>query len=161
MSSIESRVASVIDGFVPDALLVRGRELPWVPSPVAGKSAKPLCFLRGGAGFVELLRMEPGVAMPPHRHAGPTHVFQLEGTRRLADGTIVGPGDYVHEPAGHVDTWEVVGDAPMVALVVVLGDVEELGPDGRIRGRATTTSRRAEYEAYCRESGLATHPLDA
>jgi quercetin dioxygenase-like cupin family protein len=105
--------------------------------------------------------MEPGVVMPPHRHTGPTHVFQLEGRRRLADGTIVGAGDYVHEPAGHVDAWEVIGDAPMVALVVVLGDVEDLAPDGRVGGCATTTSRRTEYEAYCRESGLRVLPLDA
>lgn len=145
----------------PDARVVRAEASPWVPSPVAGKSARPLCFLRGGAGFVELLRMEPGVAMPPHRHTGPTHVFQLEGRRRLADGRVLGPGDYVYEPAGHVDAWDVVGDAPMVALVVVLGDVEDLAPDGGVRGRATTASRRDEYEAYCRQRGLPIVLLDA
>ena len=145
----------------PDGLVARSAGLPWVPSPVPGKSAKPLCFLRDGGGFVELLRMEPGVAMPSHRHAGPAHVFQLEGLRKLADGTLLGPGDYAYEPAGHVDAWEVVGDVPMVALVVVLGDVEDLAPDGHVRGRATTASRRAEYEAHCIRNGLAPLRLDA
>ena len=143
-----------------DALLVRSAELPWVPSPVPGKDAKPLCFLRDGAGFVELLRMAAGVAMPPHRHTGATHVFQLEGQRRLADGTVLGPGDYVCEPPGHVDAWAVIGDVPMVALVVVLGDVEDLAPDGSVRGRATTASRRAEYEAYCWQRGLPVRALE-
>lgn len=141
-----------------DALLVRSVDLPWVPSPVPGKDAKPLCFLRGDAGFVELLRMAPGVVMPPHRHTGATHVFQLEGHRRLADGTVVGPGDYVCEPAGHVDAWTVVGDVTMVALVFVFGEVEDLAPGGNVRSRATTASRRAEYEAHCRQRGLP--PLD-
>jgi hypothetical protein len=72
----------------------------------------------------------------------------------LADGTVLGPGDYVCEPAGHVDAWVVTGDVPLVALVVVLGDVEDLGPDGSVRGRATTASRRAEYEMHCRRQGL-------
>lgn len=145
----------------PDGLVVRSSGMPWVPSPVPGKSARPLCFLRDGAGFVELLRMAPGVAMPSHRHTGPTHVFQLEGHRRLADGTMLGPGDYAFEPAGHVDAWEVTGDVPMVALVVVLGDVEDLAPDGGVRGRATTASRRAEYEAHCRGNGVDPLVLDA
>lgn len=157
-------VSSVLHPLVADApegLVVRSASLPWVPSPVPGKSARPLCFLRDGAGFVELLRMEPGVAMPPHRHTGPAHVLQLEGWRRLADGTVIGPGDYAYEPAGHVDAWEVIGDVAMVALVVVLGDVEDLAPDGRVRGRATTASRRAEYEAHCRCNGLDALALEA
>jgi hypothetical protein len=145
----------------PEALVVRSHALPWVPSPVTGKSARPLCFLRDGAGFVELLRMEPGIAMPPHRHTGPTHVYQLEGRRRLVDGTVLGPGDYVYEPAGHVDAWEVIGDVPMVALVVVLGDVEDLAPDGSVRGRATTASRRAEYEAHCQRQEMPLVALEA
>lgn len=144
----------------PDAFLSRSDELPWVPSPMAGKSAKPLCFLRGDAGFVELLRMAPGLAMLPHRHTGTTHVFQLEGHRRLADGTVLCPGDYVCEPPGHVDTWTIVGDTPMVALVVVFGEVEMLGLDGSVRGRATAASRRAEYEAHCRREGLPVRLLE-
>jgi len=135
------------------ARMHRDADIPWVPSPLRGKSSKPLRFLPGGAGFVELLRMEPGLSMPPHRHTGDTHVFHLRGTRRLASGEIVGPGDYVFEPAGNVDAWEVVGDEPLVAFAVVLGEVEFLDADGGVVGRATTASRREEYERYCAATG--------
>ena len=135
-------------------LLAINADIPWVPSPTPGKSSKPLRFLRDGRGFVELLRMEPGVAMPPHRHTGETHAYNLSGSRRLSTGEIVGPGDYVYEPAGNVDAWEVIGDEPLIALVAVMDEVEDLAPDGSVRGRATTATRQAEYESYCRKRGL-------
>lgn len=131
-----------------------GDDLPFVPSPVPGKSARPLRFLAGNRGFVELLRMEPGVAMPPHRHTGEAHVFHLQGRRRLGNGAEVGPGEYAYEPAGHVDSWRVVGEEPLLALVVVMGEVERLGPDGAVRGVASADSQRAEYEAWCLAQGL-------
>jgi quercetin dioxygenase-like cupin family protein len=140
--------------------IARASDLPWVPSPLPGKSSRPLRFLRGNRGFVELLRMEPGVAMPPHRHTGETHAFNLSGSRRLDTGEIVGPGDYVYEPPGNVDSWEVVGEEPLLALVVVMGEVEDLAPDGSVRGVANTESRRREYADYCRAQGIAMLDLD-
>lgn len=140
--------------------IARTDDLPWVPSPVPGKSSRPLRFLRDNRGFVELLRMEPGVAMPPHRHTGETHAFNLSGSRRLDTGEIVGPGDYVYEPPGNIDSWEVVGDEPLVALVVVMGEVEDLAPDGSVRGIANTGSRRREYADYCGTWGIAMRDLD-
>ena len=85
---------------------------PWVPSDTPGKSARLLRFLPDGAGFVELLRMEPGVAMPLHRHSGEIHAYNLSGSRQLCTGEVIGPGDYVFEPAGNTDWWRVVGDEP-------------------------------------------------
>jgi 2,4'-dihydroxyacetophenone dioxygenase len=140
--------------------IARNDDLPWVPSPVPGKSSRPLRFLRDNRGFVELLRMEPGVAMPPHRHTGETHAFNLSGSRRLDTGEIVGPGDYVYEPPGNVDSWEVGGDEPLVALVVVMGEVEDLAPDGSVRGIANAESRRREYADYCRIQGIPMRDLD-
>lgn len=129
--------------------------LPWVPSPVPGKSSKPLRFLRGNRGFVELLRMEAGVVMPLHRHTGETHAFNLTGSRRLASGEVIGPGGYVYEPPGNVDSWEVIGEEPLVALVVVMGEVEDLAPDGHVRGVANAATRFVEYQTFCRERGIA------
>lgn len=139
--------------------IARTEELPWVPSPVPGKSSRPLRFLRDNRGFVELLRMEPGVAMPPHRHTGETHAFNLSGSRRLDTGEVIGPGDYVFEPPGSIDSWDVVGDEPLVALVVVMGEVEDLAPDGSVRGIANAESRRREYADYCRMRGIAMRDL--
>lgn len=145
---------------IDPALLARlhhtdSASLPWIPSPVSGKAARPLRFLRGNRGFAELLRMQPGVAMPPHRHTGETHAFNLAGSRRLSSGEVIGPGGYVYEPPGHVDSWEVVGDTALVVLVVVSGEVHLLAPDGHVRGIANAATRFVEYRTFCREHGLA------
>ena len=128
--------------------------LPWIPSSTPGKTAKPLRFLRNGSGFVELLRMEPGVLMPLHRHSGEIHAYNLSGSRQLCTGEIIGPGDYVYEPPGNTDWWKIIGDEPLVALVVVMGEVEFLGPGGVVNGRANATTQLAEYRRYCAAQGL-------
>ena len=132
---------------------------PWIPSATPGKSARPLRFLAGNRGFVELLRMEPGVVMPLHRHSGEIHAFNLSGRRQLCTGEVVGPGDYVYEPPGNVDWWKIIGDEVMVALVVVMGEVEFLGPGGSVRGRASAATQRAEYETWCLQNGLQVQDL--
>lgn len=147
-----SAFEAVMGGF--QVRLATNADIPWVPSPVPGKSSKPLRFLRDDRGFVELLRMEPGVAMPRHRHTGETHAFNLSGSRQLSSGEVIGAGDYVYEPPGNVDAWHVVGNEPLVALVVVMGEVEDLDLDGNVRGRATASTRLAEYEDYCRAQGI-------
>lgn len=128
--------------------------LPWIPSASPGKSAKPLRFLSHDRGFVELLRMEPGAVMPLHRHSGEIHAFNLSGSRKLCSGEVIGPGDYVYEPPGNTDWWSIVGDEAMIALVVVMGEVEFLGPGGVVRARASAATQRAEYERYCVERCL-------
>ncbi|HET7268405.1 MAG TPA: cupin domain-containing protein [Oleiagrimonas sp.] len=127
----------------------------WVPSGTPGKSSSPLRFLKDDRGFVELLRMEPGVVMPLHRHTGEIHAYNLSGTRKLCTGELIGAGDYVYEPPGNVDWWKVVGDEPMLALVVVMGVVEFLGPDRAVTFRATAATQLAAYRDYCREQQLA------
>jgi quercetin dioxygenase-like cupin family protein len=126
----------------------------WVPASTPGKSSSPLRFLADDRGFVELLRMEPGVVMPLHRHTGEVHALNLSGTRKLCTGEVIGPGDYVYEPPGNVDWWKIMGDEPMVAMVVVMGSVEFLGPGNVVRVRASASTQLAEYERYCRAHGL-------
>ena len=124
---------------------------PWVPSDTQGKSARLLRFLPNDEGFVELLRMEPGVTMPLHRHSGEIHAFNLSGSRKLCTGEVIGPGDYVYEPQGNVDWWRVVGDETMTALVVVRGEVDFLAADGSVRYTANARTQRAELQRYCAE----------
>lgn len=149
-----SRVAD----YLP-ARYTRSESLPWIPSATPGKVSKPLRFLDGDRGFVELLRMDPGVSMPLHRHSGEIHAWNLSGSRQLCTGEVIGPGDYVFEPPGNVDWWKIVGDAPMTALVVVMGTVEFLGPGGSVLARASAATQRAEYERHCREHGLVPQDL--
>jgi 2,4'-dihydroxyacetophenone dioxygenase len=136
--------------------LAPGR-VPWVP--LSGrKSFKPLRFLSGNRGFVELLRLEPGEAIPLHRHTGDVHAINLEGSRELCTGEIIGPGDYVYEPAGNTDSWKVVGDKPLVVLVVVTGAVEYLGPENTVTNRFTADTLMECYRQYCAANNI--EPLD-
>ena len=137
--------------------VVASDDLPWIPEG-EGKWARPLRFL-GDRGFAELLRMAPGTVMPLHRHTGEVHVHQLAGQRQLCTGEVLGPGDYVFEPAGHVDWWKIVGDEDMVAFVVVMGDVEFIGPGGEVLGVANVQTQRAAYERWCQEHGVAMRDL--
>ncbi|MEO6154588.1 MAG: cupin domain-containing protein [Thermomonas sp.] len=129
-------------------------DLPWIPSTTPGKSSKPLRFFRHDRGFVELLRMESGVVMPLHRHNGETHAFNLSGQRQLCTGEIIGPGDYVYEPPGNVDWWTVVGEEAMVALVVVTGTVDFLGPGDNVRFTASAQTQLDDYRQYCLSQGI-------
>ena len=98
--------------------------------------------------------MEPGVAMPLHRHTGEIHAYNLSGSRQLCTGELIGPGDYVYEPPGNKDWWKIVGDEPMLALVIVMGTVEFLGPGGVVTARASASTQLAEYRRHCHEQGL-------
>jgi quercetin dioxygenase-like cupin family protein len=107
---------------------------------------------------VELLRLEPGEAIPLHRHTGEVHAINLEGSRQLSTGELIGPGEYVYEPAGNTDSWKVVGDMPLVVLVVSMGAVEYLGPDHRVIDRFTADRLMEIYRAHCTANNI--EPLD-
>ncbi|MCG2584079.1 cupin domain-containing protein [Massilia sp. TS11] len=132
-----------IDHFLP-ACLSRSADLDWVPSRRPGTSSKLLHVMDGDAGFVELLRLEPGTRMPLHRHTGAVHAYNLSGYRELCTGERIGPGDYVYEPPGNTDWWRAVGDEAMVALVIVFGSVEFLGPGGEVLRTVSAADMRAE-----------------
>ena len=125
----------------------------WIPEG-PGKWSRPLRFLKDDRGWVELMRLAPGIKLGLHRHTGEVHAFNLEGQRRLCTGETVEPGDYVHESTGNVDWWEAVGDKPLVVKVVVMGTVEYLGHDGEVKRRITTADRLADYQRYCSEAGI-------
>jgi len=131
---------------MPQSPVTDTAALPWA-SLGPGVSLK---LLRGAPGErvrVLLLRVEPGTVVPLHRHEGEVHAYTLAGHRRLQTGELVGPGGYVHEPAGNVDTWSAVGDEPLVLHVVVEGALEYLGPDGEVVARS---DNRSVSEAWAR-----------
>src|SRR4051812_47301051 len=85
-------------------------DMPWIETG-PGESFRPLRFDEGG--FSELIRLEPGNVAPRHRHTGEAHLFNLQGSRELIESSeIAGPGSYVYEPAGTIDSWRAVGDEP-------------------------------------------------
>jgi quercetin dioxygenase-like cupin family protein len=134
------------------------KALPWIPLG-PGESFKPLRFLARDRGRALLLRLEPGVVVPRHRHLGEVHALNLSGRREiLGSGAIVGPGDYVYEPAGNVDSWRALGDEPVVVHIVAYAPMEYLDEHGAVLRRDGPGSLRDAYLRHCAAHGLA--PLD-
>jgi 2,4'-dihydroxyacetophenone dioxygenase len=124
-----------------------------------GKWSLPIAFLPGGAGWVELMRLSPGVRLGLHRHTGEVHALNLAGERRLNDGRVVRAGDYIHEPAGNVDWWEATGNEELVVHVVVKGEVEYLGPHHSVLQRITAADRVDDYRRHCAAAGVQARDL--
>ena len=98
-------------------------QLDWIPLR-EGVAFKPITFFPDDAGLQLLLKVDPGTLIPRHRHTGEIHGFNLSGTRLLIDtGQVIGPGVYVHEPVGNVDTWKAIGDEPCVIHIEVHGRI--------------------------------------
>lgn len=125
----------------------------WMPEG-EGKWSLPIQFLPEGSGWVELMRLAPGVRLGLHRHTGEVHALTLAGERRLNDGRVVRTGDYIHEPAGNVDWWEATGDEELLVHVVVKGSVEYLGAHHSVLQRISTADRIADYRRHCAEVGV-------
>ena len=122
----------------------------WIPEG-QGKWSRPLRFLPDESGWVELMRLDPGVRLGLHRHSGLVHAYNVQGRRRLCTGEDIAPGGYVYEPPGKVDWWEATGDEPLIVFVVVMGSVEYLSEDGQVLRRIATGDRIADYRRWCAE----------
>ncbi|MGZ4808872.1 MAG: cupin domain-containing protein [Thermoanaerobaculia bacterium] len=130
--------------------------IPWIPLG-PGESFKPLRF--GRDRRVLLLRLDPGTIVPRHRHLGEVHAFNISGHRKLIDtNEIVGPGGYVFEPAGNVDSWMAVGDEPVIVHITSFGAMEYLGDNDEVLRRDTPSTLREIYLRYCDDHHLA--PID-
>ena len=128
--------------------------IPWIPLG-PGESFKPLRFFPNDRGRVLLLRLDPGTVVPRHRHLGEVHGFNLSGSRKLLDnGEVVGPGAYVYEPAGNVDSWMAVGDEPVIVHITSFGAMEYLDDEDNVLRRDSAASLREIYLRYCADNGL-------
>jgi len=125
--------------------------MEWIPT-ADGKAFKPLRF--DSDGWSELMRLEPGALVARHRHTGDVHAFNLTGTRKiLSTGEIVGPGDYVYEPAGNTDTWQAIGDESCIVHIKITGAVQYLDDADTVIDTADTASQCAAYLAWCLQHG--------
>ncbi len=139
---------------------VQADERAWMPM-AEGQWIRPLKLLPDLTGYVAQLKLQPGAVIPPHRHTGPVHAFNVEGSRRLHTGELVGPGEYVFEPAGQIDTWEAVGADPLVVLIHVVGDVEYLDANGDVAHRFNAAFIRDAYGRFCEVNGRPLPALEA
>ncbi len=137
---------------------VESARIPWIPLG-PGESFKPLGFFGNDRGRALLLRLEPGTLVPRHRHLGEVHAFNIAGRRKLLEtGQVVGPGGYLYEPTGNVDSWMAIGDEPAIVHILAYGAMEYLGVRGEVLRRDTPSSLRELYLRHCDTKGLA--PLD-
>ncbi len=131
-----------------NAQLVAADALPWQPVS-AGFSLKVLHADLEEDRRTLLLRLEPGTVIERHRHSGEVHAYNLQGQRKLLDGgEIVGPGGYVYEPPGNLDSWMAVGDEPVVVFVTVHGAIETLDERGNVVARNDTRSVWQDYARF-------------
>ena len=77
----------------PGLSIVLASEGSWEPLAVPGVSVKRLSVDRERRTATMLVRMEPGMSYPRHRHAGLEQCFVLEGDLRVGDTTLRA-GDY-------------------------------------------------------------------
>lgn len=158
MTTPDTRTAQLADP-------VQTTDADWIPTG-PGKSFRPLRF--DDTGWSELMRLEPGALVDLHRHTGEVHAFNIAGTRQiLGTGEVISAGDYVYEPAGHVDAWQAVGSEPCIVHIKVVGAVEYLDDSGHVVGQADSSSQCTTYVEWCHRHGdepsprivhLAQHP---
>jgi quercetin dioxygenase-like cupin family protein len=128
---------------------IEARGLPWVPL-APGVCFKVLRTPSDDETWVELLRLAPGALIPRHRHTGEVHGFMIAGHRELTEtGAITGPGSYIFEPAGTVDSWRAVGDEPLIMFLVVRGAIEYLDDSDAVIRRSTATTAADSYRRGC------------
>jgi quercetin dioxygenase-like cupin family protein len=132
--------------------------MAWVPIR-PGLSFKPITFFPGFGGLQLLLRLEPGMVIPWHRHTGEVHAFNISGSRRLHTGEIVGPGTYINEPVGHEDSWEAIGEEPCIIHVEVNGRIEHLDAKGNVTRIADAQGYQTDYLTWCESEGVEPHPM--
>lgn len=131
-------------------------QIPWVPLRT-GVSMRPLHFERDG--YALHLKVEPGTTITRHRHSGAVHAINLSGQRELLDtGEIVGPGDYVYEPPGNVDSWRCHGNEPCIVHISLKGRIDYFDDAGNIRSHSDRDTALARYLEHCAANGLAPDP---
>jgi hypothetical protein len=132
----------------PTPRLHRAPALEWIPLR-DGLSFRPLRFAAGG--YTLQLRIEPGTVITRHRHTGEVHALNLSGYREIIDsGEIAGPGDYIYEPPGNVDSWRCLGDQACVIQITLTGRIEYLDDDGAVTHHTDAETARHTYLRWCR-----------
>jgi len=97
-------------GKPPASPLPEPPRMPEWEEPAPGISCQLLATDAEKGRVSMLVRLEPGVDYPPHRHAGVEELYLLDGELRIDDKTVY-PGDYIRAEAETVDhrVWSETG----------------------------------------------------
>ena len=83
-------MAEVTAPIEPRYFFTEAASIPWRASTyAAGAEVKDLGMADGRA--MQLVRCQPGVVFPTHRHTGPEFIYMLEG-EAIQHGQRLGPG---------------------------------------------------------------------
>lgn len=83
----------------PPHFIRRSHEVKWQPFRVPGISMGRLFTDKEKREITCLMRLEPGIAFPLHRHAGVEEIFMLEGDL-IVEGEVCHQGDYIRSFPG-------------------------------------------------------------
>lgn len=91
-------------------LVVRSAEMNWQAGPVQGVWIKPLFLDKEKMSATNLVRLQPGVSYPAHRHAEIEEVYMLAGDLKFKDLHLV-QGDYCRAEGGtsHTESYSEKG----------------------------------------------------
>ncbi|MGH7899500.1 MAG: cupin domain-containing protein [Candidatus Binatia bacterium] len=142
-----TRQKSYIDG--PASGIRHSQDMPWIPFPgIEGSHFKLLRLDRETDGGIFLLRIQPGVRGPLHKHFGSVEYYNLEGT--LDFGKVkMGPGSYAYELGGFKHSEEPPTEET-ITLFIVHGPLQAYQPDGtpgRVLGATAMAKLQEQYMA--------------
>jgi hypothetical protein len=110
-------------------------QLPWLPWAMKGSYFKLLSADASSGRFTLMIKLEKGVAAPPHRHLGAVEGLVLEGGFHYQDDPSLRftAGSYLLEQSGAVH--QPVSPEGALMFAVFHGPVEGLDEEGEITGR--------------------------
>jgi len=101
---------------VPSNHTVTTSDGEWVQSPIRGIRMKILAIDRARDRVTMLLRGEPGVTYPAHRHTGAEDCYVIRGSL-VIEGQLLRAGDF-HHAEGDSDHGEIRTDEGVEVLLV-------------------------------------------
>jgi quercetin dioxygenase-like cupin family protein len=109
--------------------IIHSQDMPWISQPgIEGSEIKLLRTIPETGGMVFLLRIQPGVVGPMHKHFASAEYFVLQGN--VSFGTEqLGPGSYAYELGGFRHS----EDAPheeVVMFFITHGPLQVINEDG-------------------------------
>jgi 2,4'-dihydroxyacetophenone dioxygenase len=141
-----------------DAQLIDAESMPWIPFEPHSPDLLVKYFRLDPARdeTVMLLRAPAGASLPRMQASGRMMLHTLEGRWQHREGDwIAGPGSVLFAPAASGDGLAfVAGDAPVLALAVVVGDLRFLGERGEVLAIENWQSAQARYLAHCARSSI-------
>lgn len=128
-------------------------DAPWAPMG-EGQWFRLLKILPNWEGYILQLKLMPGTVIPLHRHTGPVYALNIVGSRRLNTGEVIDVGDFVFEPTGNEDSWEAVGNTPLIVHVNVSGSVEYLDENKNVQYAVDAKTIKEAYTDFCKTQGI-------